>query len=127
MLTEVQEKWVSALESGNYKQCRARLRKRNLDNSEEFCCLGVACEILDIPRTLYNYEGVPTGFECLPDAATKILGLHSQSGILATKTDSHNTLTLMNDDGNSFVEIAAYIRANPEKVFVSDTSKADSV
>lgn len=34
-------KWVAALRSGKYKQGTNRLRSAN----DEFCCLGVACEV----------------------------------------------------------------------------------
>jgi len=36
------ERWVEALESGNYKQCRGELRS---DTDAAFCCLGVLVEI----------------------------------------------------------------------------------
>ena len=39
-LTEAQEEWLVALESGEYKQGRGRLRDDN-----GFCCLGVACDL----------------------------------------------------------------------------------
>lgn len=35
--------WIEALRSGKYKQGQYRLRQNN-----EFCCLGVACEIYDL-------------------------------------------------------------------------------
>lgn len=44
MLTEIQEKWLTALESGNYKQGIDYLR--SLDDT--YCCLGVACEVMGI-------------------------------------------------------------------------------
>lgn len=34
--------WLKALRSGNYKQRQGRLRWR-----DAFCCLGVACDVLD--------------------------------------------------------------------------------
>lgn len=46
-LTDVQveriKKWTAALRSGKYKQWRTSLRR--LNNSNEMCCLGVACEV----------------------------------------------------------------------------------
>lgn len=35
--------WLAALRSGDYKQGRAVLRNSN----NEFCCLGVACDLID--------------------------------------------------------------------------------
>jgi hypothetical protein len=40
MNQEVKEKWVKALRSGYYEQCKEFL---SIDN--RFCCLGVLCEI----------------------------------------------------------------------------------
>ena len=39
-LTEAQEQWLDALESGNYKQARQRLRV-----GDSYCCLGVASDL----------------------------------------------------------------------------------
>ncbi len=39
---KVRDLWVERLESGKYKQGTGRLNDRNRD---EFCCLGVLCEI----------------------------------------------------------------------------------
>lgn len=40
MNEEVKQKWIAALESGEYKQ-----GKFNLNKDEQFCCLGVLCDI----------------------------------------------------------------------------------
>lgn len=41
-------KWIEALRSGKYKQGKSRLRTDGNDDSKpEFCCIGVACEIVD--------------------------------------------------------------------------------
>ena len=40
--TELQEKWLTALESGEYTQARGMLR----DSEDNFCCLGVMCDIV---------------------------------------------------------------------------------
>lgn len=41
MNTQIKEKWIEALRSGRYKQGKLRLR----DNDNNFCCLGVLCDI----------------------------------------------------------------------------------
>jgi hypothetical protein len=43
---DIKAKWLEALRSGRYKQGRTYLR--NADN--EFCCLGVLCDIIDPTR-----------------------------------------------------------------------------
>lgn len=42
MKTELKQKWVKALRSGEYKQGRDRLR----DGGDRYCCLGVLCDVL---------------------------------------------------------------------------------
>lgn len=38
---ELKAKWLEALRSGRYKQGQGRLR----DESNQFCCLGVLCDV----------------------------------------------------------------------------------
>lgn len=40
MKKEIADKWVEALRSGRYKQCKSWLR-----DNDGFCCLGVLCDI----------------------------------------------------------------------------------
>jgi hypothetical protein len=42
MNPEYKAKWIAALRSGAYKQGREALR-----NDDEFCCLGVLCDVID--------------------------------------------------------------------------------
>jgi hypothetical protein len=44
MKREIAHKWINALRSGKYKQGRNVLRNQN----DEFCCLGVLCDISGI-------------------------------------------------------------------------------
>lgn len=120
-LTPLQEKWLSALESGNYKQGQGKLRNKN----GEFCCLGVACEVLGLERqgnTFYLYNGEEVRGFLTPQIAEK-LGLRSGGGqLLATVTVGgmkYKTLYDMNDYGKmTFKDIAAYVRSNLSNVFV---------
>lgn len=43
MRPELKQKWIDALRSGNYSQGEAFLR----DNNDNFCCLGVLCDVAD--------------------------------------------------------------------------------
>lgn len=38
--------WLEALRSGEFKQTKGKLRSRN----GAYCCLGVACEVLEVPK-----------------------------------------------------------------------------
>lgn len=121
ILTEIQEKWLQALESGNYKQGKHLLRSSN----DEYCCLGVACELLNYNRekqeTCYSYNGRS---EVLP--SMKELGLYSLSGNFHIPVNYDNipyyNLAALNDAGLSFKDIASMIRSNPENVFAPEST-----
>jgi hypothetical protein len=100
---EIKDKWVDALKSGQYNQCRRRLRIGNT-----FCCLGVLCDILDKEdwhmiadldedNIIFDYRG---GKFTLPPEITKQVDLDPEIA---------GDLGKMNDLGYSFEEIAQFI------------------
>lgn len=116
MKKEIMEKWVAALRSGEYKQ-----GKYSLHSEGKFCCLGVLCEVA-------LRDGVPVGvrgggLNIVYDGAVAVLpkrvqdwaDMASDSGTMESSPQDgfRPTLTLLNDDeGKSFVEIAAIIERN---------------
>jgi len=91
--------WVAALRSGEYKQGRQML---NCDN--QFCCLGVLCEVLEIPKIqiLNYYEyGFDRSHNMLPVEVWKRLNI-SLSGRFNPKAidfeERVNTLWAVNDE-----------------------------
>ena len=95
MKQEPKKKWIKALESGRYKQTQ-----ENLELDGRYCCLGVLCKTMRIdPQTAKS----SFDYELLSESVLEKVGL--------TKTEQ-GTLAGMNDNGKSFREIAAYIRAN---------------
>ena len=89
-------RWIEALESGEYPQCRGRLKKYQ-SGITYYCCLGVANEIFGWKsHTNHNYQ-------VLTKKATDLLGLVSETG---TSTDDKLSLAKLNDDGNTFQQIA---------------------
>jgi hypothetical protein len=105
MKVEVKKRWVEALRSGEYKQGREALR--TTDN--EFCCLGVLCDIVGVEWTLgagreYGHYGRPQKVAYPDKRVYEACGLD----------DSHEgTLVKMNDDaGKTFTEIADWIEGN---------------
>ena len=50
MNQEIKQKWLEALRSGKYKQGRLGLRNKQ----NEFCCLGVLCDVLDNNKWLLD-------------------------------------------------------------------------
>jgi hypothetical protein len=99
LTTEQKAKWVEALRSGEYKQGQFALNR--LDRSD-FCCLGVLCEVLELPKKEIERNRVSYYFEenwhthavpddILPDIYT-------------------NQLIDMNDSGSyTFLQIAYWI------------------
>lgn len=117
-LTEEQkanrEKWIRALESGEYKQTKGVLH-----DGVGWCCLGVACDVLGIRHAKadgrYQFDGV-TGE--LPSRAQGMLGLsHELPEVWRVNDDDEeilDSLAELNDTGKSFAEIAELLRQQPE-------------
>lgn len=90
---EFKAKWVAALRSGEYKQCKGAL---HLNGGH--CCLGVAEMILGLTSsidTILDGDGFPEAIKG---------GRFENSNV--------ETLTSMNDGGFSFPKIADYIEKN---------------
>lgn len=99
-MNDLQEKWLKALESGEYEQGVGQLKRE-----DKYCCLGVACEVMGI-----EYSGFHPG---LSEAAGELVGLTSFGD---PKDDSYS-LTYLNDNGKTFKEIAEIVRSNPSNYF----------
>lgn len=107
MKTELKQKWVNALRSGEYKQGKNYLRRKN-SSGDTYCCLGV---LFDVWKG--DWEEITNCY-----AAKNIDGTASTATLvrLLTKIDlsdiTHNTLISMNDNGKSFHEIANWIEGH---------------
>ena len=106
------KKWVAALRSGKYKQTKGRLREDN-----GFCCLGVLCNLhaeahpkfAAKQSSKYHYddnEGLP------PKVVTEWAGISSDTGFFVDNYGQYFELTVLNDQGKSFKQIADIIEAN---------------
>jgi hypothetical protein len=94
-------KWVEALESGKYKQCKDRLHYEG-----KYCCLGVLAEVGKTPKeVLWGIHGVLG-----PNAIQVWITYYQERWNL--DSDTAFKLAFMNDAGNSFNKIAAFIRAS---------------
>jgi hypothetical protein len=91
------EKWIKALRSGEYKQTMGALYLFEFD---AYCCLGVACRLHGKFDKIMDKQGVP---EELSVKLPKYLTEHSVE---------RQILIDMNDEGNTFKEIADYIEVN---------------
>ncbi len=104
MNTELKQKWITALRSGEWKQgkCHLRLRER-----QEYCCLGVLCEVSGegLEYDEGSWEWVPTN----PD--------HRNGDKLAVGSWGLSSLQIeqlcsKNDSGCTFTEIAEWVEAS---------------
>ncbi len=91
MNPEVKEKWLEALKSGEYKK-----GKYCLKNNDEFCCLGVLCDISGLSD--WSDEIYDGARQCLPIKVEDWSDIHYQ-----------NTLIEINDNSDDWDEIIEYI------------------
>lgn len=141
--TEIADKWLEALRSGNYKQGQERLvceipelgdNEITLENAS-FCCLGVAGAVCGIPlNEMYDvplFEG-HTNFENVPEDLRNndkviiflsqlndkryslLLGSHLEDGWIIRE----EILKVLEEDerGLTFLEIADIIEDNVNKI-----------
>jgi hypothetical protein len=102
---EIKEKLVTELRSGKYEQGSGCLRDRN----GRFCCLGVLCDIVDKNNWITRNDGIYFTYQNSTDNSY----LPEQLSIkLFGHTNAGNCLAKMNDDGETFLEIADYIETN---------------
>ena len=114
--TPEQTRWIEALESGEWKQGKGYL-KRKQGGEDHYCCLGVATALfkpqssdLRIKQGEKRSVGVVA-----PYSVVKTLRLHNEVG---SNLDGSEDLALMNDDlGYTFEDIAKFIREEPWEVF----------
>ena len=110
ILNEDQEKWLTALESGEYKQCSLKLF-----DGEKFCCLGVGCAVLGMKEDeLEGHKSLLGSRETAGVMST--LKLRSPTGIAIHATMP--SLTQLNDrKGLTLKQIAGVIRDDPSVYF----------
>lgn len=124
--TEAQQKWVEALRSGEYQQCRTQLCLLGADEKPSgYCCLGVACELYRqyegglrvVDQVDGGYRRYDNNSAMLPEKVRRWLGLQTDNGFFGVSPDGV-TLAGKNDAGASFAEIADIIESRPSGLFV---------
>lgn len=113
MLTENQRKWVDALRSGKYKQCRLSLRNHQTNS---YCCLGVLNQVAQDNGVQDAWDA---GVVTASVASSRWVGLY-ETGATYGEQKWHSLLS-HNDDGMSFSEIADIIESEPEGLFVKES------
>jgi hypothetical protein len=112
MKPEIKQKWCEALRSGDYTQTDCYLRDR-----DGFCCLGVLCELhrREVRGEWVNGEDCASYFDAetsLPKTVIDWAGLTSSNpeiAALSDEDDEAETLANLNDEGNTFPQIADVI------------------
>lgn len=131
------QKWIKSLKSGKYKQGEGCLK----DNKNQFCCLGVACDILgkeynagqfnknndficvDESSKYYDYDELSGSDSFLPEDIADKLKTHYEGLIGLSKTRAVK-LTSLNDVGINFRGIAAILENYP---LVEDSLNRDHI
>lgn len=115
-----QDKWLAALRSGDYRQNTVGM----LNNNGAFCCLGVAAEIFKDELTSVDRVGNETCYDgasvLAPGYVVHALGLYDDRGMANNRYDAESyerALTVINDDGTPFAEIADIVEADPSMYF----------
>lgn len=112
MKTELKNKWVAALRSGNYIQGRNVLVSSGREG-DYFCCLGVLCEVMQYPREGNQYTRLPP--ESLPEHE-EIMNVVLNDWALdevGLTNDAQTDLTILNDNEEwNFEQIAEWIEEN---------------
>jgi hypothetical protein len=118
MNSQIKQKWIDALESGEYPQTSEFLR-----TEQGYCCLGVLCNIYakeknndEVQLNLWeqfndNYEILGEGL-ILPVEVKEWAGLDDTDVYYTDEDDEKVYLAVLNDSGMSFNQIAQVIKEN---------------
>ena len=103
---KLKRKWVKALRSGQYDQAAGKL----CVNGTAFCCLGVLC---DIQGAYWDEDDAGTWRPILPSGrVADSSGLPPPPYSAGLTVGQKDALIEMNDDGDSFKQIAKWIEKN---------------
>ncbi len=114
MNNEVKQKWLTALRSGEYKQCKGALCRTDFEGNLGYCCLGVLTDIYikETNKTWIKAMDSILGIKDINDrleAAWLNEDVQEWSGLLASPTVDGVKLALLNDNLHPFTEIADLI------------------
>ncbi len=98
-------KWLEKLRDKSYKQGVGYLR----NSKDEFCCLGVACDIYDPNKWFKDEDGSNSLYNYVSFSGTLPPELRASIGL---GVGDQFTLSNMNDMGKTFEEIADWIEVN---------------
>jgi len=110
MKASIKKRWLEALNSGDYKQGRGNLR-----TDDNFCCLGVLCDLYDKKgwKILNDSEGDYYAYLSGSATATLPLKVMEWAGLKQDNPhipDGKPNLATLNDSGKTFKQIARIIK-----------------
>jgi hypothetical protein len=122
MKQEIAEIWVRALRSGNYNQGTLKLAQ-DKGQGINYCCLGVLCDLAmqngeqikvrqEVDSGVFLFNGASA---FLPETVKTWAGLKTEEAALR-EFDGGTKLSILNDQGKTFLEIADIIENNWEKL-----------
>lgn len=127
---EVRNLWVEALESGEYKKGRMRL-KRTYGEDDRYCCLGVLCDLAAKHGVCGEFrEDFAGNWECdyktytPPTIVLNWAGLETESGVFIDRDGCYRSLSGVNDNSIDFSKVIEIIKSEPERLFLPDTVEA---
>ena len=135
MKKTIAEKWISALRSKKYKQGKAYLCQAYIDKKKKaqftHCCLGVLCDLYNqehtgknklkvnvLADTVYDVVTFNDKAETLPRKVMTWAGIKSDIGEIKNgwTKKNYDSLTEMNDCGESFKTISNVIEKNYKNI-----------
>lgn len=106
--TDLRDRWIAALESGEYQQADGRLRRASLHgDGDAYCCLGVLCNLLD-PNA---WDATEDGFQVWGDEKSIFIPPVEALARVGLDEGIAGDLATRNDGGDTFREIAQILRS----------------
>jgi hypothetical protein len=120
MNPEIRDQWATALESGEYRQCKGTLTRVADDGTEAHCCLGVLTELAvkaeeakrdELISPEQSYISYNDGVADLPPFPVREwAGLAEGNPAVNCQGNPFRLAELNDSTGLTFTEIAAIIR-----------------
>jgi len=102
-------KWTKALRSGEYKQCKGVLKRRQPAGHNTYCCLGVAIEVCGTQKEKKELLSFRPGMRGRMDSNSASMPATSQARLGLTFGLAGTLMNLNDTQKKSFKFIADYI------------------
>lgn len=105
---KLMRKWIDMLRSRRYKQGQGCLRQKGPTSRsvDRYCCLGVACDMIDPKK--WEFSETISRNQYYYDEDNELASMEVRSKLGITENEQVE-LSTMNDGGKKFYEIADYL------------------